>query len=262
MDEKEIGSFVLISGMALVVSLFFIYFGGSIPPAFVEEETRTATMGIRGGEHHNLFRQLIRVSGFAEDANNATLASAIAFFTAWKLMKKGVWKKIYMSVQFVAISLSFSRTVLLGIVIAALLVLFADITRRKIKGVDTMIMTAVICSCFVAPYLPYSKILITVQTRFRMWRTAGSLFPKHPLLSSGLGSFRYFHGKKYHFSWMVQCHNIYWKILSEHGMIVFLFFKLLRKHLECVKTRYQRMIMLLYLIFACAFETVYLQFLC
>ena len=112
----------------------------------------------------------------------------------------------------------------------------------------------------ILPFMDFNNILLTVSTRFSFWKHAAQLFFRNPLLGNGVGSFRHYQSSLYNNTWYVQCHNTWWQVLSEHGIITAIALaQLLIYLLTHTTSTYKRFLLVLMGVFFCSFEVVYLQ---
>jgi len=260
MESELVYKTIIISALVMVFSMVWIFLGQELP-TFFSTGARSLTLDTGSGEHQNIFGQSIRIAGFAEDANYAAFFGMIAIATVLIYVRKRYLKVLLIAVFIFSEGLSFSRTVILAG--AAALVFF--FLRKALKNgthlFDGCLVYGIVLVCLIVPFLDFGDILLTVSTRFTMWQKAAMLFSKNVLLGSGTGSFRCYHASFYNNSWAVQCHCTWWQMLSEHGIFgIILLLSYLKSALDiCKNDNYKRFLLILFIVFACSFETVYLQ---
>lgn len=258
-DSEELSRMILISGVVLLLSMIWVYTGNTFPE-YITRASRTMTVDNGLGEHHNLFGQGFRVAGFAEDANYATLFCVISIATALYHTKKAILRVVLCIAFAFGASISFSRTILLGTFFALLIVNI----HRVFPELDNLVNRCFVFGTFILsiilPFLGLQNMLQTVSTRFMFWRNAADLFLRSPLIGNGLGAFRHYQSSLYNYTWYVQCHNTWWQILSEHGLIAaVLMIYILVFELTHVSSNYKKFSVILLSVFFCSCETVYLQ---
>lgn len=258
-EEGVVAKAVLISALVLCGSMFWVYSGNTLPE-LISSAQRTMSVDTGLGEHHNLFGQGIRVAGFAEDANYATLFCMISIATAVYFVKKKSYKLILCSIYAFGVALAFSRTILLGTAIAVIVVNIRKFIPKTDKVVYSGFIYGTLMGSIILPFMDFNNILQTVSTRFSFWKNAAQLFLRNPLLGNGIGSFRHYQSSLYNNTWYVQCHNTWWQVLSEHGIITAIALaQLLIYLLTHTTSTYKRFLLVLMGIFFCSFEVVYLQ---
>lgn len=258
-DEDYVAKMILFSGFVLWVSMIWVYSGNTFPK-FISAATRTMSLDTGSGEHHNLFGQGIRVAGFAEDANYATLFCVISIATTLYFVKNVYFRIVLSFVYAFGAAIAFSRTIILGTIAALLIVNI----RRFIPKTDLVVYSGFVYGSFlvsvIIPFIGLQNVLQTVSTRFNFWRNAANLFLNNPIIGNGLGSFRHYQSSLYNNTWYVQCHNTWWQILSEHGIFAaFIMMSILIFELTHCSSTYKRFLLILMGVFFCSFETVYLQ---
>lgn len=258
-DEVSVAKMILFSGFVLWVSMVWVYSGNTFPE-FISSATRTMSLDTGSGEHHNLFGQGIRVAGFAEDANYATLFCVLSIATTLYFVKNVYFRIVLSFVYAFGAAIAFSRTIILGTIAAILIVNI----RKFIPKTDLIVYSGFVYGSFfvsvVIPFIGLQNVLQTVATRFNFWRNAAHLFLNNPIIGNGLGSFRHYQSSLYNNTWYVQCHNTWWQILSEHGIFAaFIMMSILIFELTHCSSVYKRFLLILLGVFFCSFETVYLQ---
>lgn len=259
-DKKVVYKTIIASNVILAISILWIYFEGELPDFFVND-ARTITLDTGNGEHSNILGQGIRIAGFAEDANYAALFMMVAIATVLMHVKKKRNRILLMILFLMAEGLAFSRTVILAGVIAAMFFVLRITMKKGTRMFDMLLVYGIFGICMVLPFFKYENILNTVSTRFAMWEKAADLFKKNVIIGNGLGSFRCYNSSFYHNNWYVQCHSTWWQILSENGLFaIILFLTYIQRRLDmCKDNNYKRFLLILYIIFASTYETIYLQ---
>ena len=260
-ESPKVCQYIIVSGTVLIISIVLVYLGIDIPKMFIDKSARVGTIGTVDGEHHNLFGQPVRVAGFAEDANYATLFCVIFIVYAIMSIKSKIKRIILITAGMIGISLSFSRTILLGVIIAGFLLIISRLLKSRANHIEIIIFVCIFLAAFMMPYLHLSVGMHTIATRLKLWQKASWLFSQSPLFGAGMGAFRYYNNSFYSIGWMVQCHSTYWQILSECGVIGAILFSLaVCRLLNQAKNGYYLFLLLIYIVFAFTFETLYFQF--
>lgn len=216
-NPQKVIKYSLISLTILSISIFWVYFGLELPSLLHESGAKTLS---EGSSFVNLFGQNVRSAGFAEDANFASLFSVVGFALCFAYWKKGQLIQIFMAGVFIlTFALAFSRTILIGFLIALLILLVRRLTTKSWKMWSYVIA---ICFAFVGLYLmshlSILRELDSTLTRFIMWDIAYDLFLHNPLIGGGISSVRSAIDFVYSGQWYVQCHSAFWQMLSENGI--------------------------------------------
>ena len=216
--REDVLSYSLISLFVMSFSMIWVYAGLNLPTFLHDNEIRVSSSG---ESFVNMFGQSIRVAGFAEDANYASLFSVIGFalcfvrYRPWTLVQIAA-----VSVFFVSFAISFSRTVAIGVLMALLMLLARGIISRSWKSFSWVSSIAIaMLGLVVLANVPVLQDLSTTSTRFILWSIAQSVFLDNPILGGGLSSVRSAIDCAYNGLWYVQCHSTYWQILAEHGIV-------------------------------------------
>ena len=218
----------------------------------------------QGGEHYNLFMQNIRYAGFAQDPNYACLFFSILTIMIIFYKYISLLEKIgYLIICGLGISLSFSRTMVLGLFLTIVsVILLKKILKINIfnKNIDKVFFIVPFMIAIVV-YVIINNIstinLLTMQTRFSMWQSALELFMENPILGNGITSFREYYLEKGH--WYVQSHSTILQILSETGIIGLTLYSCIYKLIGETKNVLFYGLIILLTIFSINFEMIYLQ---
>lgn len=216
----SIANAVCISGLVLGVSQIVVYLGFDLSVFLQSAEVRTMAVDRGAGEHLNLFGQHFRVSGFAEDPNYACFFNVLCAAMALYIKeKRPIFSTIAFAVSVVGISLSWSRTVMLGSVVAGVIVAVAYSQPRLRKPILCILPCGVAAVSLLLPIMKISS-LQTMSTRYTLWTNAYHLFLESPVVGNGLTSFRSYNSLMQQ-GWYVHPHSSYWETLSEFGVIAF-----------------------------------------
>lgn len=256
--EDRLHRLIIFSCLILALSMIWVYMGNDIPELFTTG-VRVKSGGAIDGENHNLFGQPIRVSGFAEDPNYATLFSVIACAVALQSITHPLSKMVLSILFLFATCLAASRTVLIGVFFALTLLLLRHMVPRT-KKLTLLLAFMPILVCFYLPFSSFTIPLNTVAVRLEMWRSAFQLFLKNPLIGNGLASFRCYFSSLFNGTWFVQAHSTWWQLISECGMIapIFLLYIIYKRLLSDSNEKYFFCVVV-FLCFSCAFESTYMQ---
>lgn len=269
MLNKEYMSFdrivlsICVSVLILAASLLAVYFTVDISLFLTSDEVRIRQLDSGSGEHLNLFQQNIRVSGFAEDPNYATLFCLLGLASGFIMVTK---KRALLGVSVVALSavgaaLAWSRTVILGclfITVVSLCWYFAPKLRTKIL---TFSLLVAVVAVIAVPFIDQFFSLQTMQTRSMLWKEAFDLFLQSPIIGNGLTSFRSYNATFYS-GWLVHCHSTIWQAISEMGILgLIALVNMYKKSLVQAKLFYTIFTTMLFIVFSLNFDCSYLQIL-
>lgn len=208
----------------LAISQIAVYLNFPIGLFLSDESVRVLQAG---GEHYNLYGQHFRVSGFAEDPNYACFFSALGLVALFSNDPKFTLSKISLAAVFLfSISLSWSRTIIIGSAAIIILMIISQLLSIRVQSVGKALCFAIMSVALIAPFVATIldlDFLQTILTRFELWGRASSLFKSAPLIGSGLSSFRSFNMTEVS-GWYVHCHSTFWSALAESGLIGFICF--------------------------------------
>lgn len=257
-DFKKIYKFIIFSCIVLSISFLLIGQGYTLSEISGSNAKYIST----GGEHYNLFGDNYRIAGYAEDANYATLFFIIGIVSLIKTGKKRLILKLLLGLAFLfGIAFSFSRTLVIACIAGLLYMFFKKIVRNNkiINRINLMIIVILMVFVFILPKINILDDLTTIDTRYMMWDIAEDLFMKNPILGNGLTSFRSSINNAYNDNWYVQSHSTYWQVLSENGIIAFILLQFILYKCLNRKKNDINFLVLVFLIYAMTYETVYLQ---
>ncbi len=166
----------------------------------------------------------VRVAGYSEDANYATLCMMIWGYTSYALPGIKRTKLLVLFCAILGVLLSFSKTVILGLVVSY--VFYFLIVSRAIYFVFPAVFGLIVIS--IPFILDLMSLLQTMSTRFVMWSVAFEAFLNNPIFGWGISAVRsnfLFQGY-----WYVQPHNTFLAIAVDHGIIVLSIFVYLLVH--------------------------------
>lgn len=216
LNVNDILRYSLISLLIMALSMLWVYIGMELPGVFHDNEIRVLNTG---ESFVNLFGQEVRIAGFAEDANYASLFSAIGFALCFTYFKP--WSLIQIAAGAVfalAFALSFSKTVAIGIVMAILVLVIRWIVFKSWKSCSWILSASIaLLGIFLMLRIPLFQSLSTTSTRFKLWSIAQTVLSDNPILGGGLSSVRSAINVAYNGLWYVQCHSTFWQVLAEHG---------------------------------------------
>ena len=251
-DLNKIVKYLNISFFFLFVSILLVFFGLDlrqlIGHSFRFDYVSYVSMPF------NITR---RISGFADDPNYVSFFSVMIILVNLKFKPKKM--KIMIFLTMVAIILSFSRTVMLAMVLIAVILLFEKLLRvinkRAIYASTSIILSAIILVPISAVIFNFNTGMTTLDQRFSMWNNAISLFLRNPLFGSGLTSFRSYFSISG--GWFVQPHSTYFSILSENGLIAFVLFLLILFNQLKLKNKYHSSLVLVFAILGITQDITY-----
>lgn len=209
-DISKIVQYINISLIFLFISIVLTYVGVDIT-TITGNEFRTYT-------EDPLSPLRIRIAGYAEDANYASLLAIMTICINYLFNYKN--KKIIFILGMIVYLMAFSKTTLIVIGIAIILLILEKKLDLNIYKNTTLIL------CIGMFIIPFAVVLgnimnvnmSTLSIRFDMWQNAIDLFLKNPIIGSGLTSVRsYFASVEG--GWYVQCHNTFLALMSDTGII-------------------------------------------
>lgn len=216
-----------LSVVVLLISMFIAYsqghlyrFWASIDGIIISERTS------------NFLGQNFRLSGYAEDANYATLNAAIFLIVSMFCSKSKLLKILDLVICTIIIIFSASKTILLALIVV-LLINILEISIRRSKQIEKRIYIvnfkklivyfSALSSILLVLIVSYTKIdYMTLfgtsfGNRIEMWIIAIKEFIASPLIGRGTASARILYSLNG--GWLVQTHNTYIQMLSEYGVI-------------------------------------------
>lgn len=256
LDKKFVLGSLLVACFVLSISVFAAYAGVELPAFFISDSVRISSTG---GSFRNLFGQEIRAAGFAEDANYATLSFIAGAVSAHLFWRNGVlWKYSFLGLMAVGVALAFSRTIIIGSMVAFAVVLASRYFRSQVffgAVVMGVSLSAVVALTLMQP----DGLIDTLQTRLTLWGMAAQLFQDYPILGGGVGSARCFISMQYGLSWFVQCHSTWWQCLSECGLASTFVLGMLFLRNMSAGSKSMRFLVIVFFAMSLTFEVVYLQ---
>ena len=228
-------SFVIFSCFILVVSILLIHQGFTLAEISGASDVAYVYRSAETVDNSNFFGESMRIAGYAADPNYATMLLLIGIVVTFKLLKKNFLKAIFTALFVFGIGLSFSRTVVLIALIAAVYIVLIRLfhTRTGIKFIlNRVIILLILTIVVLIPHMQEftANFPLTLTQRFSMWRHAGDLFLANPIIGGGLTSFRSYFLVD---NWYVQAHSTYWQVISELGIIgMILYYRVISKALD------------------------------
>ena len=259
LDVRLVMRYTLISLTVMALSMLIVYSGLELPEFLHDSSVRVGSLST---EAEGLLGSQVRVAGFAEDANYACLFSAIGLMSTIIYFRRLDIVQIGLAILFiVCVGISFSRTILIGLAVAAVVCLARALVKKSWK---TVAWCCVAVISFMALYgMAHADILrssASMTTRFGLWEHARQVFEQNPLIGGGLSSVRSAINVFYRGSWYVQCHSTFWQILAEHGIVGFtLFFVIMGRRLALCETLPQVFIVALFIMLCTTSEMEYQQ---
>lgn len=251
-DIKKLWRNVFISSLFLLFSMVITNFGIDITKYLF-----SGCRGYAGDVDGNFLGGKIRIAGYAEDPNYASLFMVLTFATHFyynKLMKNKLkfFDIFYYGLLIFGFLISSSKTVMIAIIISLIVC-----NLKKLKKLQPIFIIFALMGPIVLIALKVNLFssMITMAQRLSMWEDALDLFIKNPILGNGLTSFRsYFAANT---SWYVQSHSTIFQIISETGIISFIIFMAILIRNINIKNKYIVFITSLYTISMITTETVY-----
>ncbi|MDU5107879.1 glycosyltransferase [Clostridium sp.] len=261
LNNDFIKNFIIISGVLLIISMIFIWNGIELKNIMGGNYKGYYT----GEEHFNFFGQNIRIAGYAQDPNYASMFMIIIITVCMKFIKDKWWKTSLVLISILGYCISSSRTILIGVMASLAIVLAIRIFNRYNKNICERLVNIGTVFLLIGPYLllkildfvNYSFGLVTMNTRLVMWRAASTLFEKSPIIGNGITSFRSMF-ETYPNGWYVQAHSTIFQLLSETGIIGLVLFIIISVIIINKVDYYGKFLYLVFLIFSLTYELGYL----
>jgi glycosyltransferase involved in cell wall biosynthesis len=249
-DTSIIFRYINISALFLFISMILVFLKIDIHWIFGRKVVSFVT------DSGGLFG--IRIGGYAEDANYASLCMFFWGISALRFGTNNVTKVVTIILCAIGYILSLSKTLILVIPIGITLLL---IKSEKIQQILVKLFVVLIIPVqyAIVAFTNYTPGSYTMRVRFLMWRQAVKLFHENIILGSGISAFRsYF---KMNGFWYVQSHSTFMTLLTENGIIttiifVIVMFKLITK----VKDKYYRIIMVSFIILCATSELLHFTY--
>ena len=265
LDGEMIKKMMTLSCLILVLSFLLTGFGLRMDQISGSAGTRSIHISSDSSEFSNLFGGNFRVSGYAEDANYASILLVMGVIATICTISFGKVLKIILSFIFlIALGFACSRTVLLSIVLGIMYYAVSYLLRKWTRAkyiFDTMIIVALFVLSFILPRLGFLSSMNTMSTRYSLWGISEETFAKSPVIGNGIGSARSAINMRNDGKWYVQPHSNYWQILTETGIVGAAIFTYLG--VVCLNkkdnTRIEKIGVILLLIFGFTFEILQLQ---
>lgn len=244
----------------LLLSMAFIYIFRGTPLPFNGDFKGYAPLT-------NFFGEKMRVGGYAEDPNYASLfiSAGIILITQSKIYtRKTKYLLIGILVPFIMISASktiYPLLVASFVLIAVKQFLFNKKQTKLVYGLTYFVSYGIplLIVLFVGLHLVPFKNLYTMAARYAMWWKALDLFFVSPLIGTGLGFFRFFFSQA-ETGWYVQSHSTLFQLISETGIIgLVMYSTIISKGLKTHSKPLNQFYFIL-LIMSINFEVLYLSF--
>lgn len=217
---RWVAKVVCVSGLVLGMSQAAVYVGIDMSLFLQNGDVRVIAADRGQHEHINLFGQLFRVSGFAEDPNYACLFNMIAIAMALLLVREDrLLAGIAIAFSLFGIAVAWSRTVVFGSLLVAGLIWIAFKLPRMKLSLLTAFPLLVAVAALLLPFL-HIEVLQTMTTRYTLWLNAAEIFVQSPLLGNGLTAFRSYNALQQN-GWYVHPHSSLWETLAEFGVVAF-----------------------------------------
>lgn len=217
---RWVAKVICVSGLVLGMSQAAVYAGIDVSLFLQDGNVRVIAADKGQHEHINLFGQLFRVSGFAEDPNYACLFNMIAIAMALLLVREDrLLASAAIAFSLFGIAVAWSRTVVFGSLLVAGLIWIAFRLARSKLSLLTAFPLLVAVVALLLPFL-HIEVLQTMTTRYTLWLNAADLFVQSPLLGNGLTAFRSYNALEQN-GWYVHPHSSLWETLAEFGAVAF-----------------------------------------
>lgn len=253
--EQFIWKMIFFSCVILAISMILVYVG--IPIDTIWGTGRKGANIIKESSNltRNILGQNIRVAGYAEDPNYATLFLTLGFISLYQIKNlRQLYRIIFKVIFLVGIVIANSNTVVISFLVSIVVMLSILKINKSEHFILCVVFWGIVALVFLMPILEIGNSLTTLSSRYDMWDNAFVLFKKNPILGNGLSSFRSIH------SWYVHCHSTYWSILSESGVIAFTaLICYLYKTSLAIKDNKIKFLLIFYIIYCMMFDMTYMQ---
>lgn len=263
---ERIYKFIIFSCVILLISFILISMGYELSEISGSDVRSVSKVSAAAADNKNIYGGNFRLAGYAEDPNYASMFWVIGIIATIKSKLKKKYKFIFMLAFLICFGFSCSKTILisciLGIFVICILKLF-KFNQNAMKIINVMIIITVILISIIIPKIEsvHDYMPTTLKTRFGMWNLASDLFLNNPIIGNGIDSFKSYINEYYNGTWYVQCHNTYWQILSELGIVgIILFINILIKLLNQSHKYSNYFLLFVYIIYAATYETIAMQF--
>ena len=183
----------------------------------------------------------VRYSAIGFDPNDLALSIGLGIPMAWSIISAGKRKAmdllyfLYIPLCIAAVFLTGSRGAFVSVLIAILIIPLINFKQSfwlKVLLVFTLVATVYLSIYFLPPELferfcgiPRELESGSLAQRSYIWQAGWNVFQEHPIFGVGAGAF-YSSVNKF-FGGMIVSHNAFISILTEEGIVGFIFFVLM-----------------------------------
>lgn len=260
-DFKKVNIYIMISAGILLLSMLMLR--GNL--------TLSEIMGgqyagyYAGNDNINFFGEKIRYAGYAQDPNYASFFMWIAMISSIFYTNNKVVKGLVILLSILGISLSASKTIVIGIILSVIIIPILKLIKDKSPKIESSILNIGAISILSLPYIIVKIMelldgtfkMVTMSTRLSMWKNAANLFESNFIFGNGITSFRSYFSIQPK-GWYVHSHSTVFQLLSEVGLIGFILFLLVIVYLISISNKYYKYILLTFLIFSLTTELLHL----
>ena len=219
-----------------------------------------------GADNFNFLGQQIRVAGYAQDPNYASIFMVIGGVTSFFFVENKRDKYIIISLTIFGYILSASKTIALGLIFAIFFIGVLYLIKNKSEKIYKILLNVFVLGLAVGPYiivklmnmLKYSFSFDTMSTRLVMWNNAVNLFEKNPIFGGGITSVRSLFEMQPN-GWYVHAHSTIFQIQSEMGIIGLIIFAAIFIMILRDSSYYIKFITIVFLIFSLTSELLHLS---
>lgn len=261
-DKKYIVDCIVISGVILIISMFLVWIGYTLPQIMGGDY-----LGYYPGpENLNLFGQEFRIAGYAQDPNYASIFMTILFFTAMYFIENKKLKFLIVGIALMGYALSLSRTITIGIIFSCIYILFLKFIKSKNDSIGNKTLVIFVILIVLLPYISVKLFGVvgnifsmdTMNTRLYMWENAAKLFENNILFGNGITSFRSYFSTQY-MGWYVHPHSTIFQLLCETGVIGAILFIIIMIYSLIESNNYMKFNIIIFLIFCLTSELTHLS---
>lgn len=127
----------------------------------------------------NILGQNIRVAGYAEDPNYATLFLTLGFISLYQIKNlRQLYRIIFKVIFLVGIVIANSNTVVISFLVSIVVMLSILKINKSEHFILCVVFWGIVALVFLMPILEIGNSLTTLSSRYDMWDNAFVLFKK------------------------------------------------------------------------------------
>lgn len=261
LEVKQVVNYLIISSTILMLSMFLVWIGFSLPQIMGGDYLGKFV----GGEFVNFIGQNMRIAGYAQDPNYASIFLVLTMLVSYYHEDRKVIKWSLIGACIFFYLLAASKTILLGLVFGIIFMLALKQLESLKTGMSHLVSIIYVIGIWVGPYIVLKLMNVldlgfsssTMGIRFRMWNIASQLFEQHPFLGNGITSFRASFADTIN-GWYVQSHSTIFQTISELGLIGLILLIIIFAYIITRKNPFIRNFVIIFLVLCVTYELMYL----